>query len=142
MFDYKSAMESGHAFNKIVAMRLESEGISAEVPEFSFAQSKEEIKEYTLNDKDIIVGDQVIEVKSRNLNFSDNPEAKDPKPIAYVMVSQSTGGMFVFPTAFAKSWRVERKYDRYRKHEDNFYLAPKQLARPFSQLVNKLKDNK
>ncbi len=118
MFDYKSAMESGHAFNKIVAMRLESEGISAEVPEFSFAQSKEEIKEYTLNDKDIIVGDQVIEVKSRNLNFNDNPEsfpyddliidtvsgyeAKDPKPIAYVMVSQSTGGMFVFPTAFAK----------------------------------------
>lgn len=156
MFDYKSAMESGHAFNKIVAMRLESEGISAEAPEFSFAQSKEEIKEYTLNDKDIIVGDQVIEVKSRNLDFSDNPEsfpyddliidtvsgyeAKDPKPIAYVMVSQNTGGMFVFPTAFAKSWRVERKYDRYRKHEDNFYLAPKELARPFSQLVNKLKD--
>ena len=149
-------MESGHAFNKIVAMRLESEGISAEVPEFSFAQSKEEIKDYTLNDKDVIVGDNVIEVKSRNLSFSDNPdsfpyddliidtvsgyEAKDPKPIAYVMVSQVTGGMFIFPTAFSNSWRVERKYDRYRKHEDNFYLAPKTFARPFSQLINKLKE--
>lgn len=155
MFDYKSAMESGHAFNKIVAMRLESEGISAEVPEFSFAQSKEEIKDYTLNDKDIIVGDEIIEVKSRNLFFTDNPssfpydelivdtvsgyEAKEKKPLAYVMVSQKTGGMFIIPTAFSASWKIEKKYDRERKHEDFFYLVSKSFGRPFLQLVNKLK---
>lgn len=156
MFDYHKAMKEGHAYNKIVAMRLQSEGIVAEVPEFSFAKTKEEIKDYTLNDKDIIVGEDVIEVKSRNLNFGDDPnsfpydeliidtvsgfEAKNPKPIAYVMVSQNTGGMFVFPTSFVNSWRIERKYDRYRKHEDDFYLAPKALGRPFSQLVDKLKE--
>lgn len=155
MFDYKSAMQAGHAFNKIVAMRLKNEGIEAEVPEFSFASSKEEIKDYTLNDKDVIVGDTVIEVKSRNLAFSDDPstfpydeliidtvsgyEAKEPKPIAYVMVSQKTGGMFIVPTTFSNAWKIERKYDRDRKHEDDFYLSDKGLGRPFSQLVSKLK---
>ncbi len=156
MFDYKSAMEAGHKFNEIVAMRLKEFGVMAEVPEFSFAQSKAEIRDYTLNDKDVIVGDNVIEVKSRNLAFTDDPstfpyddlivdtvsgyEAKEPKPIAYVMVSQKTGGMFVIPTAFSKSWRVERKYDRDRKHEDDFYLTNKRFGRPFSQLVSKLKE--
>lgn len=157
MFNYHQAMKDGHAFNEIVAMRLKSEGILAKVPEFSFAKTKEEIKDYTLNDKDVIVGDNVIEVKSRNLTFGDDPnsfpydeliidtvsgyQAKNPKPIAYVMVSQNTGGMFIFPTAFSESWKIEKKYDRYRKHEDSFYLAPKAYGRPFSQLVEKLKAN-
>ena len=120
-----------------------------------FSQSKEEIKDYTLNDKDIIVGDEIIEVKSRNLFFTDNPssfpydelivdtvsgyEAKEKKPLAYVMVSQKTGGMFIIPTAFSASWKIEKKYDRERKHEDFFYLVSKSFGRPFLQLVNKLK---
>jgi len=149
-------MEAGHKFNEIVAMRLKEFGIMAEVPEFSFAKSQAEIRDYTLNDKDVIVGDRVIEVKSRNLAFTDDPstfpyddlivdtvsgyEAKEPKPIAYVMVSQKTGGMFIIPTAFSNAWRVERKYDRDRKHEDDFYLTSKGLGRPFSQLVSKLKE--
>jgi len=115
MFDYKSAMEAGHKFNEIVAMRLKEFGVMADDPS-------------TFPYDDLIV------------DTVSGYEAKEPKPIAYVMVSQKTGGMFVIPTAFSKSWRVERKYDRDRKHEDDFYLTNKRFGRPFSQLVSKLKE--
>lgn len=156
-FDYKAAMSEGHKYNKVVSMRLKDEGIDSLVPDLEFAQTREEIKDFTANEKDIIVGDHVLEVKSRNLYFTDDPstfpyddliidtvsgfEGKANKPLAYVMVSQRTGGMFVVPSYTSKDWRVEVKYDRDRKHEDKFYLASKANGRPFATLVKHLKDN-
>lgn len=155
-FDYKAAMTNGHKFNEIVAMRLRDQGIQCEVPSLEFAQTKEEIKDFTANEKDIIVGDHVLEVKSRNLHFTDEPltfpysdliidtvsgfEGKSKKPLAYIMVSQKTGQMFAIPTYSKDGWKVEKKYDRDRKHEDHFYLAPISNGRSFNALVNHLKE--
>ena len=155
-FDYKAAMTKGHKFNEIVSLRLKDNGIDSIVPDLEFAQSKEQIKDFTANEKDILVGDEVLEVKSRNLYFTDDPssfpyddliidtvsgfEGKAKKPLAYVMVSQKTGGMFVVPSYTSESWRVEVKYDRDRQHEDRFYLASTSNGRPFNSLVKHLKE--
>lgn len=155
-FDYKAAMTKGHKYNEIVAMRLIEEGIDCLVPDLEFAKTKEDIKDFTANEKDIIVGNYVLEVKSRNLYFTDDPntfpyndliidtvsgfEGKANKPLAYVMVSQKTGGMFVVPSYTSNRWVSEERYDRDRKHKDNFYFAGKAHGRPFASLVNHLKE--
>jgi hypothetical protein len=155
MFDYHAAMKAGHRYNEIVAMRLRDHGIDCTVPELTLVSSKEEIAHMTANDKDIIVGEHVLEVKSRNLAFTDDPMSfpyddmivdtvsgynqKKTKPIGYIMISQKTGGMFVIPDYTYINWTQAVRFDRERKHEDNFYFVGKQYGKQFVALVNYLK---
>lgn len=155
-FDYISSMTKGHTYNEYVAQILVSEGISCQVPELEIAQSKSEILRFTLNEKDIILNNgQVLEVKSRNLAFTNDPssfpfgtilvdtvsgyEAKEVKPMAYVFVSQKTKGIFALPTYTSGDWTIEKKFDNERKHYDSFYVASLDLCRPFATLVNHLR---
>jgi hypothetical protein len=156
MFDYVAAMTEGHTYNEYVAGILQSFDIDCHVPELEIAKNEEDIRRMTVNEKDIILSDgRCLEVKSRNLYFDDDPtsfpynellvdtvsgyEAKAIKPLAYVFVSQKSKRMFALPAYTRDSWKITKKYDNKRKHEDKFYLATTDLCRPFAALVNHLR---
>lgn len=155
-FDYHKAMTEGHSYNEVVAERLRSEGIGCEVPELELVSTKEEIQRMTENEKDIILDNGlVLEVKSRNIGFSENPylywqkdiyvdtvsgyEAKKTKPYAYVMVSQKSGNMIVVHSNTKDRWFKKTVTDPYRKITDVFYKVEKQYITTWASLVEDLK---
>lgn len=157
-FDYIASMTKGHTYNEYVAEILQSFGIRCSVPQLEIAKSQNDIARFTKNEKDIILdGGECLEVKSRNLYFTDDPQsfpyndllvdtvsgydAKETKPLAYIFVSQKTKRMFALPTYTSNSWTVQKKFDHERKHEDRFYLATVDKCRPFSALITHLKNS-
>jgi hypothetical protein len=153
-FDYHKAMREGHGYNLYVADLLQHFGVpQVDVPDFSIATTHDEIRDKTLNEKDVIVGDLVLEVKSSSRSFTNaddfpfNPviidtvsgfDRKIIKPFAYVMISQITQGIFVIPTSTKYDWTIEKYYDGYRKIEERFYLVKKRHCRPFIEMVDVL----
>lgn len=155
-FDYHAAMTQGHSYNEMVAQRLQSEKIGCEVPELELVSTKEEIQRMTENEKDIILDNGLIlEVKSRNLGFSEDPalfwqkdiyvdtvsgyEAKKVKPYAYVMVSQKSGNMLVVHSNTKDKWFKKTVTDPYRKVTDVFYKIERQHLTTWASLVEDLK---
>ena len=70
-FDYHKAMREGHGYNLYVADLLQHFGVpQIDVPDFSIATTHDEIRDKTLNEKDVIVGDLVLEVKSSSRSFT------------------------------------------------------------------------
>ena len=153
-FDYHKAMREGHGYNLYVADLLQHFGVpQVDVPDFTIATTHDEIRDKTLNEKDVIVGDLVLEVKSSSRSFINaddfpfNPviidtvsgfDSKIIKPFAYVMISQITQGIFVIPTSTKYDWTIEKYYDGYRKIEERFYLVKKRHCRPFIEMVDVL----
>ena len=153
-FDYHKAMREGHGYNLYVADLLQHFGVpQVDVPDFTIATTHDEIRDKTLNEKDVIVGDLVLEVKSSSRSFTNaddfpfNPviidtvsgfDSKIIKPFAYVMISQITQGIFVVPTSTKYDWTIEKYYDGYRKIEERFYLVKKRHCRPFIEMVDVL----
>ena len=153
-FDYYKAMREGHGYNLYVADLLQHFGVpQVDVPDFSIATTHDEIRDKTLHEKDVIVGDLVLEVKSSSRSFTNaddfpfNPviidtvsgfDSKIIKPFAYVMISQITQGIFVIPTSTKYDWTIEKYYDGYRKIEERFYLVKKRHCRPFIEMVDVL----
>lgn len=156
-FDYHAAMTEGHSYNEVVAQRLRSEGINCEVPELELVSTSEEIRRMTENEKDIILDNGlVLEVKSRNIGFSEDPslfwqkdiyvdtvsgyEAKKVKPYAYVMVSQKSGNMIVVHGDTKEHWFKKTVTDPYRKVTDVFYKIEKKHLNTWDSLIDRLKD--
>ncbi|CAB4167020.1 hypothetical protein UFOVP964_119 [uncultured Caudovirales phage] len=154
-FDYHAAMTAGHTYNEIVAQRLISEGIGCSVPELELVTSNADISRLTKTEKDIILDNGlVLEVKSRNLGFSEDPklfwqkdiyvdtvsgyEAKEIKPYAYVMVSQKSGNMLVVHSSTKDKWFKKTVTDPYRKVTDSFYKIEKQHLTTWTSLINEL----
>jgi len=147
-------MREGHGYNLYVADLLQHFGVpQVDVPDFTIATTHDEIRDKTLNEKDVIVGDLVLEVKSSSRSFTNaddfpfNPviidtvsgfDSKIIKPFAYVMISQITQGIFVIPTSTKYDWTIEKYYDGYRKIEERFYLVKKRHCRPFIEMVDVL----
>lgn len=93
-----------------------------------------------------------LEVKSRNLVFSDDPasfpyseafvdtvigwDKKDPKPLAVVLVSQITKAKIVIPTSTSPDWGMKRARDRVRNISENWYIVRRSSMKPFSELVD------
>lgn len=155
-FDYHAAMTEGHAYNEVVAQRLRAEGIECEVPELELVSTSKEIQRMTENEKDIILNNGlVLEVKSRNLGFSEDPsvfwqsniyvdtvsgyEAKKVKPYAYIMVSQKSGNMLVVHSNTKEHWFKHTTQDPYRKITDTFYKVDKKHLTTWTSLINELK---
>jgi hypothetical protein len=151
-FDYVASMTEGHKYGDIVAERLRLNGVRCTVPDLYIVQSREEIPEMTATEKDIILDDsgECLEVKSRNIEFTelkDFPwgniivdtvsgyEAKLQKPYAYVMVSTKTKGMFGLLTSTKDKWTVKQLHDKYRGHDDNFYVVDIEHCIPWEELV-------
>lgn len=155
-FDYHAAMTAGHTYNEIVAQRLRSEGIGCSVPELELVTSHKDIARLTKTEKDIILDSGLIlEVKSRNLGFSEDPslfwqkdiyvdtvsgyEAKEVKPYAYVMVSQRSGNMLVVHGSTKDHWFTKTVTDPYRNVTDNFYKIEKKYLTTWASLITDLK---
>ena len=153
-FDYHKAMREGHGYNLYVADLLTHFGVpKVDVPEFSIATTHDQIRDKTLNEKDVIVDGLVLEVKSSSRSFTNaddfpfNPviidtvsgfDSKIIKPFAYVMISQITQGIFVIPTATKYDWTIRTYFDADREIEERFYMTKKRHCRPFIEMVDLL----
>lgn len=153
-FNYETAMREGHGFNLYVADLLQTFGVpNVVVPEFSMAATYDERINKTLNEKDIVIDDLVLEIKSSSRSFKNaddfphNPlivdtvhgyDSKVIKPWAYVIISQITRGIFVIPTATKQYWTITTFYDAQRDIEDRFYMTSKRHCRPFLEMVDLL----
>jgi len=154
--DYFKAYREGHGYNYYVAGDLKSRGIECTVPDLEIEEDPTKWSRFTKNEKDIILSNgDILEVKSVRQEFGEDPESwpleriivdtysgfndKSKRPIAYVFVSQKTKKMLAMSTANPDLWSVERKFDKYRQKEDDFYFAPKRLLRPMDRLVEYLK---
>jgi hypothetical protein len=153
-FDYHKAMREGHGYNLYVADLLQHFGMpKVDVPAFTIATTHDEIRDKTLNEKDVIVDDLILEVKSSSRSFQNvddfpyNPvivdtvsgfDSKIIKPFAYVMISQITQGIFVIPVSTKYDWTIQTFYDAQRNIEESFYMVRKRHCRPFIELVDVL----
>ena len=153
-FNYETAMREGHGFNLYVADLLQTLGEpNVVVPEFSMAATYDQRINKTLNEKDIVIDDLVLEIKSSSRSFRNaddfphNPlivdtvhgyDSKVIKPWAYVIISQITRGIFVIPTATKQYWTITTFYDAQRDIEDRFYMTSKRHCRPFLEMVDLL----
>lgn len=158
-FDYHAAMTEGHTFNELVAQRLRDAGIGCTVPELELVTLDADIRRMTRLEKDIILDNGlVLEVKSRNLGFSEDPsvfwqsniyvdtvsgyEAKEVKPYAYVMVSQKSGNMLIVHSNTAKHWFKHTTQDPYRKITETFYKVDKMCLTTWDSLIDELKSGR
>lgn len=153
-FNYHKAMREGYGYNLYVADLLQHFGVpKVDVPAFSIATTHDQIRDKTLNEKDVIVDDLVLEIKSSSRSFTNaddfpfNPVMIDTvngfdnkiiKPFAYVMISQITQGIFVIPTSTKYDWTIRTYWDAERQIEDQFYLVKKRHCRPFIEMVDVL----
>jgi hypothetical protein len=147
MFDYRTAFAEGEKYNRYVADLLIEFGVpKVKIPEFDEAAENP-----TAFEKDVIVDDLVIEVKSRNLFFTDSYdfpydrvlvdtkhgyESKVIKPWAYVFISQKTYKCFALFTATDCLWEIDGIYDSQRAVRYEAWMASRRLCRPFLELVD------
>ena len=124
---------------------------NVDVPEFSIATTHEKIADKTKNEKDIVVDQIVLEVKSRAISFDgadDFPHAlvlvdtvygfdqKIIKPFAYVYVSQVTKETFAIPVATRQFWTIATIFDHKRQIEVECYFVTKRHCRPMLELID------
>ncbi len=155
-FDYISSFKEGHANNCAVADILRECGLQdVEVPEWSMHHSQAELEDKTKNEKDILVGNLVLELKTSSQVFDDIDDfpytkiivdtvhgfdLKTIKPFAYIHKSQKGSGIFVTPVATKPHWSIATIFDAKRQVEFEAYFVSKRHCRPFDELVEVLLD--
>jgi hypothetical protein len=149
-------LSTGHEWAEVVAERFRAAGIAARATPMSRRRTLADRHRYR-NEIDVLVGPigAPVEIKSRNLDFSADPatypydtafvdtvggwDAKDPKPVAIVLVSQKTGAMLVVPTSSQATWTRTHKRDRVRNVRDIWYAVDRALLIPFDELLDRMK---
>lgn len=150
---FKKELEEGQAWQNHVGNFLRLSGLDVHIPPLTVRESIKEAGKWS-DSKDLIVKDQVIEVKARNERFTipesfpydtifvdtvSGYEAKKVKPIAYINISKQTGSMIALPSTSSIGWLTENRFDHVRKIYDDFYLAPKMRFHVIDVLVDRLK---
>lgn len=146
-------LKIGHKWTEYVAEILNSEGIKCEATPMSIRKTEKERLSFA-TEKDVVLQNMPgnIEVKSRRLNFNEQPNSypkstafvdtefgwklKDPLPLAVVLVSQETGSLLVIPISSMPTWTTTRRFDNVRKIEDTFLLVNKKHLKPWSEFVD------
>lgn len=142
----------GNKYTKIIEAYLQQHGIECTATPLTFATNKQEIKHYA-NEQDITFTHMpgCIETKSRRLNFTNNPNTyphptaytdtvygwnqKHPKPLATILISQTTHQMLVIPTSTQPTWKTTTNYDRIRHITETWYTVNKNQLQPIEQLT-------
>lgn len=154
--DFKERLTAGKIWEHKIAQILIDNGIDAVVPTDLEIKDDRDKEEFARKDKDIVVGDKVIEVKSRadtciftgpdDFPFSDifletesGWNKKEVKPDYYVIVSQQTGGVIVVPGFTRHEWNCRRVYDKRCGFASPTLVAPKKLARDMDYLIEELR---
>jgi hypothetical protein len=149
-------LREGYEWQKLVASYFKENGLDVQMPELTVRDSFEKAGEY-IDTKDLIVNGHVIEVKSRRETFTTPKsfpygtifvdtvmgyDSKVTKPLAYVMVSRETKAMLCLPSYNKPDyWTQETRFDRVRKINETFYMAPKTKLRSLDELVKQIKEN-
>lgn len=155
-------MRTGYKVQTNVAFRLLLEGLTVQVPPFSIINDVKKYKLYK-DDKDITVGasKQVfLECKSRGKRISftspkDFPykdmivstvssfDSMTDKPFAMLSVcthpDKGTGSV-IWTKPEPEKWIKIKARDRVRNIYDTFYHCPKELFRPWEELIEELKE--
>lgn len=142
----------GHEWAEAVAARFRVAGITAMATPMTYRQTLADRHQYR-NEIDLLVGatGAPVEVKSRNLGFSEDPatypydtafvdtvggwDAKYPKPIVIVLVSQKTGAMLVVPASSQATWARTHTFDRVRNVQDVWYTVDRAQLLSFDALL-------
>ena len=151
-FDYRGAFREGHERNEYVASLISARGLWAYCPPLEFAKSADEIKRFTIYEKDVITRAGTLEIKGQGRYFTwdlsefqyptqivdtvESWEGKADKPIAYVMVCKENLNCVVVPCSSRGSWRIETRYDNLKKKHYAFYVVDSRELRPFSDLLD------
>jgi hypothetical protein len=156
---FHQELTTGHRWSTRVGDRLRAElpaesGLTVTVTPMEWRESLADVARFR-SEKDIVIradkAECVVEVKSRNLHFTDDPSSyPDHFPtaivdtvdgwdskvhrdqvVAVVLVSQKTGGMLVVPVRTTRrSWSTQRQWDHKRKHWAlNYEVSRRRLAR-------------
>lgn len=154
---FRSEAAIGQQWSQKVASTLNNLGVNCYATPLEFATSVEDRARFE-NEQDVIFTSQTgcIEVKSRRLKFTDDPNSypydtafvdtvlgwdkKNPKPLAVVLVSQLTAAKLVIPVSTQQQWGRVNAYDRVRHFRENWYTVNKTMLTPFSQLVEWLQN--
>lgn len=145
-------LKLGHSWQAYPALFLTLHGFKVEMPNLSIRENINEADKYK-NSADIIINGKILECKSRNESFtsiSDFPyetiivdtvsgyDAKNPKPLAYIMISKITGSMLCLPSLMSSKWVKKSIKDQTRRILDEFYMANKGLLLTMDKLVKHL----
>lgn len=152
-------LEVGRAHEVIVGEALRKHKIKCKFEtEVEYDSDFEQRQKKYAGSPDIVLANgDIIEVKSRNLVFDDDPDSfpyptvfvetvsswkgHDPTPIAVVNISQITGEMLVIMGHDEPNWTVEKKFDRVRGIWDTWYMAEREHIETFEYLVGYIKGN-
>jgi hypothetical protein len=146
----------GQLYAELVAARLRCRGIKALATELTFAETEEQIKDYEDEQDIILESGNCIEVKSRSLDFGADPKSfpyttafvdtvggwkkKKNKPLAVIFVSRTTDQMLVVMGDTDHEWGAVKKFDRIRKHYDNFHTVKRSMLISFDDAVQAIKE--
>jgi hypothetical protein len=149
-------LREGYEWQKIAGIYFHENGLEVQMPKLTFRGSFEKAGDY-IDSKDLLVNGHYIEIKSRRESFTsakDFPystifvdtvagyDAKINKPLAYVMISRETKAMLCLPSYNKPDyWTQETRFDRVRKINETFYMAPKNKLQPLDNLVEQIKRN-
>jgi len=152
-------LEIGRAHEVIVGEALRANKIKCKFDtEVEYIEDYgERMAKYAGSPDIVLPNGDVIEVKSRNLAFEDDPDSfpyptvfvetisswkgHDPTPLAVVNISQHTGEMLVIMGYDEPNWTIEKKYDRVRNIYDTWYMADRNHLETFDFLVGYIKAN-
>lgn len=151
---FERELIEGHKWATVVHERFLSLGLPSVITPYSMRQDVKDRGQWS-DELDLHVGQYPVEVKSRRLKFTDPSsypygtafvdtvvgwDRKPVKPLAVVLVSQSTSAMVVVSAKTEPLWRTQTAFDRVRGMEENSYACPKKLLLPFEALVEWLRE--
>lgn len=145
--DFKADIAEGLRWQHEVAYRLIRDGFAVQVP----VQNFDDRSDWAAKEIDIVVGSEVIEVKSRrNMKFTSHKDwdyptaivdtvkkftAKKQKPRWYVFVNQSNGAIACLPVSTKPQWKEKKRRDRSAGFTETFYEVPRKLLTDYSAMV-------
>lgn len=150
---FREQLRRGDYWAEQVAKRIREAGKFAKASPTEFAETEAEREHFKQFDKDIeLSNNRVLEVKSRNLSFSDDPTsfpyetafmdtvegwlAKDVQPVAVAVVSQVTGAVLVAPVSRFSEWTRLETFDRVRGFPVTVFECPKALLKTFQAFID------
>ena len=149
---FHEELTTGHQWATYVAGLLQDRQIRCHVNPIQFRDTYEDRQRFQ-NEQDILLDAMpgAIEVKSRRLTFGSRPESypfdtalvdtqtgwnrKSPKPLAVVLVSQTTREPLVVPVSTSKMWGRKSTYDKVRQINDTWLTIDRDLLRTFDEFV-------
>ncbi len=151
---FRADFEAGRMWETRVCRVLNERGIPARLTPKTYRRTYRDRGAHR-DAGDIVLGDgRVLDVKSKRVRFTRDPDswpageelwlgqphhwdAADPRPLAFVLVSQLTGAMLVVPGYTARSWtRAERSWRPGTRQPT--LIAPTSTLIPFDRLVRHL----